>query len=462
MYTAILLGTIILCYIVMLAVYWPQARYAKGMLFAITLPEHVMDDSNIQSIQLRFKKRFVQVSLWMTLLLIPFIVSYNWIAYQTLYYFAWLTAFFIVMAVPFRRAFRETLALKREKEWFVGKKRVITTDLRAAYLKNKHMAPAWLFAIPFALSIGLMLWGMRMDASMLSVTLSGLFITALLWFISIQARRVKSKVYSANSEVNVSLNQANRRSLSYLWLTVAVIENVHFLVLAMLVHADDSASFGVWLTMSILLAAIPILWIWQVYRTISERERELLALDDKPIYTDDDEYWANGFTYHNPMDRSVMVEKRVGIGMTINTGTTAGKIMMWGMFGLIFAVIAGACFIVVRAEFTAPSLVVTAEHRVKIDYPMYSYSFNADDIKQMTLIERVPSGMKTEGEATNKYARGHFSLKELGKTRLYIFKNNPPYIQIKLADGYIIYNDKDPMVTERLYEEIRQQLPASE
>jgi hypothetical protein len=49
-----------------------------------------------------------------------------------IYFFVWLPLFIIVMVVPFRRAFRETLALKREHEWFVGTKRVVQSDLRVA------------------------------------------------------------------------------------------------------------------------------------------------------------------------------------------------------------------------------------------------------------------------------------------------------------------------------------------
>lgn len=64
--------------------------------------------------------------------IIPFVLLHAWTAYQMIYFFVWLPLFIIVMVVPFRRAFRETLALKREHEWFVGTKRVVQSDLRVA------------------------------------------------------------------------------------------------------------------------------------------------------------------------------------------------------------------------------------------------------------------------------------------------------------------------------------------
>jgi hypothetical protein len=311
MLTAILFVTALICYIVLLATYKPQAKYNKGMLFAVILPAHVMDHEEIRNIQTRFNRQLTRASLWMLVFLVPFVLLHAWFAYQVIYFFIWLFTFFVVMVVPFRHAFRDTLALKREQEWFVGTKRDIEGDLQS---------------------------------------------------------------------------------------------------------------------------------------------------DLSSIYTDDDEYWGNGFTYHNPHDKRIMVTKRVGIGETVNTATLVGKMIVWGTVGLTVLVIVGVSFMLIRSELTSPTLTITPEHTIEIDYPMYSYEFNIADIEQITLVDQVPSGTKTNGEATDQVARGHFRLKELGKTRLYIFKKNPPYIRIKLENAYIFFNEKDPHLTEQLFEQLQDQI----
>lgn len=173
------------------------------------------------------------------------------------------------------------------------------------------------------------------------------------------------------------------------------------------------------------------------------------------IYTDDDEYWANGISYHNSNDTSIFVTKRIGIGETVNTATWVGKLFVWGSIGLTAVFIIGVSFMLIRSELTSPTLSITSEYQVEINYPMYSFDFNIADIEQLTLVDSIPSGMKTNGEATAKYSRGHFRLKEIGKTRLYIYKNNPPYIRFKLEDVYIFYNEKDPLLTEQLFEQLQ-------
>jgi hypothetical protein len=301
MLTLILLIPSVICFIVIFATYRSQAKYKKGMLFAVKLPAHAMDDRRMQAVQAHYAKRFNRIGVVMLAALLPLVPLHAYFAFQFLYFFAWLTAMFIALPMTFRRAFRETLALKRRNKWYVG----------------------------------------------------------------------------------------------------------------------ESAQGG------------------------------------RPGESDDDEYWANGFTYHNPQDRRILVPKRVGIGETVNTGTTVGKLIMGGAVGLAAVVMIGTSYLLIRSEYTAPSLTTEPGGIVEIDYPMYHSRFRIADIEELALVEDVPGGKRVNGEATAKYARGHFRLKELGKARLYIFRDNPPYIRIKLEDAYIFYNEKDPERTKQVYEQLR-------
>lgn len=454
--TAVYLLTAAIGYIVIIATYNPQSRYKKGMLFAVTLPEHAAEDEKILDIRTGFRKRFARSQLTTLALFVPVVALYAWPAYQTIYYLLWMCGYFVVSVFPFRHAFRETLALKRKNDWFVGAKRVVRSDLRVAQLKNKRSAPLWLFAVPLAISAGLAMWTFRDDTAYLGIGIAGMAITVMFLFISLGMRRAKAKVYSMNSEANLSLDQARRRAWSYLWVVMAIVENVHFALIYLAATGEQGDAFGAWAALTIAFTMIPIGLILYVHRKIHALEQELLEQNDQVVYTDDDEYWANGFTYHNPNDKSLMVTKRIGIGETINTGTLAGKVIMGGALALMAAVIVGVSFLLIRSELTSPTLTLSPDSTVSIDYPMYSYDFSLSDIEELTLVDDIPSGTKLNGEATGTHARGHFRLKGLGKTRLYVFKKNPPYIRIKLDDVYIFYNDKDPVLTTELFEQLKE------
>ncbi|WP_027086423.1 DUF5808 domain-containing protein [Cohnella panacarvi] len=293
----VLLLPAIILYGAILAIYKPQSKGKNGIVFGIALPPGAEENGELQAIRQRYDKQFSRISIWTLAALVPFPFMYDWFGMLFIYYLGWIFAFIFVAVIPFRQAFRDTLALKKSHGW----------------------------------------------------------------------------------------------------------------------GSED----------------------------------------------DDDESWKNGFTYHNPSNKRFLVPKRIGVGMTVNTGTLAGQIFVWGLCGAVAALLGFVCFMIVRAELTSPVLTITSEQRVQIDYPMYAYDFEIADIQELSLIDRLPSGSKTNGEATGKYARGHFRMKELGKTRLYIFKDHPPYIRIKLEDGYVIYNDKVPAKTRQLYDSLQQEVGGS-
>jgi len=60
------------------------------------------------------------------------------------------------------------------------------------------------------------------------------------------------------------------------------------------------------------------------------REEGLKSVEDSLEESDDDQYWKGGLIYYNIDDPSVFVEKRVGIGWTVNMGTMQGKLLIMG------------------------------------------------------------------------------------------------------------------------------------
>lgn len=55
---------------------------------------------------------------------------------------------------------------------------------------------------------------------------------------------------------------------------------------------------------------------------------------------DDDRYWIAGLIYYNPKDSAVWVEKRFGMGMTINFGSPIGILIMVGLLLALVVMIA--------------------------------------------------------------------------------------------------------------------------
>ncbi|MEI0736568.1 hypothetical protein VQ056_07415 [Paenibacillus sp. JTLBN-2024] len=149
MLTIILMLISVICYSVILGMYKPQAAYKNGMLFAVKLPEAAAGHEELKQVQASFNKQFLYASLWMGGALVPMLFLHDLSAFQVIYFFVWSAVLSVVMAMPFRKAFARTLALKREHEWFVGDKRVVLTDLRVAQHKKRPFGAVMAFYLSF-------------------------------------------------------------------------------------------------------------------------------------------------------------------------------------------------------------------------------------------------------------------------------------------------------------------------
>ncbi|HEY6285864.1 MAG TPA: DUF5808 domain-containing protein [Ktedonobacteraceae bacterium] len=77
-----------------------------------------------------------------------------------------------------------------------------------------------------------------------------------------------------------------------------------------------------------LLVALVLVLLWHPQR--SQRKASTSA-DRQPtstVFRDDDRYWYGGFFYSNPDDPALFVEKRYGLGWTLNFGHPQAKLVL--------------------------------------------------------------------------------------------------------------------------------------
>jgi len=172
------------------------------------------------------------------------------------------------------------------------------------------------------------------------------------------------------------------------------------------------------------------------------------------VNDDGDEYWSNRFVYHNANDRRVFVSKRVGIGLTINTATWAGKFIRRSIIFITLLCCILISLMMIRTEFNSPKLEITEGETISIKYPMFSDTLLVEDIVDISIVDEYPKVKKISGVVTIHSLRGYFRSIDFGEIRMYVIKRKPPYIKIQLNSGYVFYNDQDPEVTKRWYKEL--------
>lgn len=192
-----------------------------------------------------------------------------------------------------------------------------------------------------------------------------------------------------------------------------------------------------------------LLCIIYTYNRIRDAQNHLLQADKDAVYADDDEYWIRGY-YYNPSDSRTTIEKRYGYGYTYNMATTKGKVIGWGLPLLIIPLLLVLSVMFIRLDTASFSLSINGD-TARISAPFYGYSFNVKDIEEVKMMDSVPKGTRTNGAATGKYSLGNFNLNEYGRSKLYVYNENPPFILIKLKDMYIFLNGKTRDKTDEYY-----------
>lgn len=175
----------------------------------------------------------------------------------------------------------------------------------------------------------------------------------------------------------------------------------------------------------------------------------------EPILVDDDDYWKDGIWYNNPNDSSVEVEKRIGIGSTLNMATAFGKWFVYGLTAFVTVLLISVSVFILLSDIKTPDLQISNSQSIKINAIGDSTNFRVSDIQDVTLINKLPKGYKINGAATSVYERGTFKLEGYGRTEAYIFTDKPPYIVIRLNDSCIFYNEKDKNETLNIYNKMK-------
>lgn len=220
----------------------------------------------------------------------------------------------------------------------------ITVELGAEQAK-KPVHAAWflLLLVPVAITIAVAAYYYpqmqdRIPTDAWANKSAGFIMTPVTGQIILAAILIVAGVFSRNATSSVKGNPgaapkypAFRRFLSYWIIGFGLVVETQF-ILGELEYAGIIANFYPWIIISIVLIVLSVLVLIIGYFRMVQRQEPT-----GKVY-DDDSKWALGMFYFNPSDPSIFVEKRSGIGQTLNFGRPAAWIVIAGI--ILFIIIA--------------------------------------------------------------------------------------------------------------------------
>lgn len=260
----------------------------------------------------------------------------------------------------------KTTRLKQSNHWGVELKQIQIADL-AIHSKNE-MLPSILYALPMLITIGLIAytgtqyghipnmipthWGPngQPDAfspktpfSVVALLLILLVIQGMMLGIHAFTKRSGIKLNPAKGKTSQVQQLAFRKYTSWFLFMVSVLMTILFGYLQLTTIHQGLANAAIMFALPIgFLLLILIGTAVYAFKVGQSGSRIHVPFEDeaKPGITavDDDHNWKFGIFYINKNDPSIFVEKRFGVGWTLNFGHPVGYIILFGPLLLILVI----------------------------------------------------------------------------------------------------------------------------
>ncbi len=118
----------------------------------------------------------------------------------------------------------------------------------------------------------------------------------------------------------------------------------------------------------------------------------------------------------------------------------------------VVVITASLIFVVVLLSFSSQATKVSfLDEGIKI-HGMYGDVYRWEDIDSVMLMDKLPTiTSRTNGSAIGSKLKGHFKTKELGSVKLFVDKQKPPFINLEVPGGIIIFNMNSSDETWEVY-----------
>ncbi|MFJ5771179.1 DUF1648 domain-containing protein [Psychrobacillus sp. NPDC093180] len=276
---------------------------------------------------------------------------------------------FCILFIGLGYYFMMHVRVKRLKEvqgWTTGKKEVRVVDLQ--FQEKLKLIPRIVFIIPMIITVGLIIytfmkyaqmpdmipthWGPsgQPDAfsektyfSAISMPLILLVMQGMFLLMSEGMRFAGAKINPANKKTSVSQQLAFRKYSSWfaLFMTITMTLMMGYFHLQT-IHPEVGPAW-VMFTLPLIFLVLTFVGVGIYVVKVGQSGSRLKVKGDSPsledkIAVDDDKYWKGGIIYINKDDPSILVEKRFGVGWTLNFGRPISWIVLFAPLILIIVI----------------------------------------------------------------------------------------------------------------------------
>lgn len=285
------------------------------------------------------------------------------------------------------------------------------------------------------------------------ITGSFLFITALFVFIGLIVDNSRNEVVSENSDVNANYNRSRKKlfaNLTYLMIWADNAVGLLTIVLSLALRSEITMFVFFLVYMIFIMAAMAVYGV-NKYKLDDRYQSENVKMN-----VDDDDYWVLGMFYFNPNDKRLNVDKRVGIGYTINMAHPVGMII--AAFGVLS--IAGSFLVILWILMMGKTPInVYEEGNVIICHHLWDeYKIKESEITEIFYGEDISElkMARTAGTGLENVLKGTFKVNEDSGCKLFLNPKSGDYIRIVTNDKIYYISGNSVEETQSLFADIKE------
>ena len=427
-----------------------DATPKKNVYFGVTLDKEQKKDADVIQIVTEYNRQMKKYLLVLMVIPIP-MVFLPWFSIFLTCWMIWLLATCFAFFIPFGKANIKLKELKQEKGW--NEHRMQQTYVEMKYAGAVRRVKWYHFLPQNILNILIVLWAFStyQGSSMVAMHLlviSFATITPLFWLISVWMDKQKSQIVSMDSDINVNFNRAKKNLWKNFWVICSWINIIYMVSMPFALATDGRLTSIFWIA-TILYTLLTLILLWgllQKKKSLDSRYH----LAESDTFADDDSLWIWGMIYYNPKDKHSMVEKRVGVGTSMNMATPAGKAFAV-VGGLSLLSIPAICIWLILLEFTPIQLNVT-DDQIVARHLRNEYTISINSIENAELITVLPKMSKNHGTSMDHLKKGSFLVSEGDRCTVFANPENTLFIKLDAYGETYYLSGFDDEETRLVYE----------
>lgn len=327
----------------------------RSVVFGVTIPEQYLKDAQLKA----FKKQYSVIVAVLSLILLSVYCGWSLIIQPgeekvvlvgTLLEFA-----IIVLSISLYFYYHgKTLRFKKERKWNDEWKQIKITDL--SIRSQDEMLPWYVYLLPMLITVGLIgysalnydllpeqiptHWGFdgKADAFTAKTPFSAVSLPLVLLLLQFMFLGTHWGTKKSGIKLSASATEASRaRQLTlrkytswFMFLTSLLVTMMMSYFHLTTIHPQLFAGSNMVFVPVLFLALLLISTILFAVKVGLSDKGSIEGADEQIADLDEDAYWKGGLFYFNKNDPSIFVEKRFGVGWTLNFANPLGYLLVLG------------------------------------------------------------------------------------------------------------------------------------